>query len=166
MTDQNEQTPAPPPAADANAPSVTPQATYIKDCSFEAPSGPFIAGIEGQPQVNMTMRGGHSVLGTDAYEVVLNVRLEAKAGEKVVWLCELQQAGAFVIRNLSSTDVQTVLNVMAPNYLLAFARATVADLVTKGGFPPFLLPLVSFEALQSRRAQQDQPAAAPATMVN
>ena len=47
-----------------------------------------------------------------------------------------------------------VLNVMAPNYLLTFARSTVAELVTKGGFPPFLLPLVTFEALQARAAQQ------------
>lgn len=166
MTDQNDQTPVQQPAADPNAPSVTPQGVYIKDCSFEAPSGPFIGGIEGQPQVNMTMRAGNSVLGQDAYEVVLNLRLEAKGGDKVVWLCELQQAGAFVIRNLGSADLMQVLNVMAPNYLLTFARATVADLVTKGGFPPFLLPLVTFEGLQARRPQPGQPAAAAPTTVN
>ena len=166
MTDQNDQTPVQQPAADVNAPSVTPQGVYIKDCSFEAPSGPFIGGIEGQPQVNMTMRAGNSVLGQDAYEVVLNLRLEAKAGDKVVWLCELQQAGAFVVKNLVSSDLMQVLNVMAPNYLLTFARSTVAELVTKGGFPPFLLPLVTFEALQARRAQQGQPAAVTPTTVN
>jgi preprotein translocase subunit SecB len=167
MTDQNDQTPAQQPAADPNAPSVTPQAVYIKDCSFEAPSGPFIGGLEGQPQVNMTMRAGHNALGQNAHEVVLNLRLEAKAGDKVVWLCELQQAGAFVIQNLNPADLAQVLNIMAPNYLLSFARSTVAELVTKGGFPPFLLPLVSFEALQARRNQQGQPAAAaPTTTVN
>jgi preprotein translocase subunit SecB len=115
----------------------------------------------------MTMRAGHNVLGQNAHEVVLNVRLEAKAGDKVVWLCELQQAGAFVIQNLNPTDLAQVLNIMAPNYLLSFARSTVAELVSKGGFPPFLLPLVSFEALQARRNQQGQPAAAaPTTTVN
>jgi len=166
MTDQNDPTPAPQPAADPNAPSVTPQAVYIKDCSFEAPSGPFISGIEAQPQVNMNMRAGHSVLGQNAHEVVLNLRLEAKAGDKVVWLCELQQAGAFVVQNLNANDLAQVLNIMAPNYLLSFARSTVAELVTKGGFPPFLLPLVSFEALQARRPQQGQPAPAAPTTVN
>ena len=166
MTDQNDPTPVQQPAADVNAPSVTPQGVYIKDCSFEAPSGPFIGGIEGQPQVNMTMRAGNSVLGQDAYEVVLNLRLEAKGGDKVVWLCELQQAGAFVVKNLGSADLMQVLNVMAPNYLLSFARSTVAELVTKGGFPPFLLPLVTFEGLQARRAQQAQQADAAPTTVN
>jgi preprotein translocase subunit SecB len=48
---------------------------------------------------------------------------------------------------------------MAPNYLMAFARATISDLVTKGGFPPYLLPLVTFEGLQAARAAQQQAAA-------
>jgi preprotein translocase subunit SecB len=51
---------------------------------------------------------------------------------------------------------------MAPNYLLSYARSTVSELVTKGGFPPFLLPLVTFEALHARAAQQaaaQQPSA-------
>ena len=42
---------------------------------------------------------------------------------------------------------------MAPNYLMAYARATISDLVIKGGFPPFLLPLVTFEALHARAAR-------------
>ena len=163
MTDQNDPTPAQQPAADPNAPSVTPQAVYIKDCSFEAPSGPFISGIEGQPQVNMTMRAGHNVLGQNAHEVVLNLRLEAKAGDKVVWLCELQQAGAFLIKNLTTADLGQVLQIMAPNYLLSYARSTISELIGKGGFPPFLLPLVTFEALHARRAQQ-AAAEAPATV--
>jgi preprotein translocase subunit SecB len=85
---------------------------------------------------------------------VLQVNLEAKLGDKTAWLLELQQAGAFTIRNLSAADVGNVLAIAAPNYLLSFARATVADLVTKGGFPPFLLPLVTFEGLHARAAQQ------------
>jgi preprotein translocase subunit SecB len=79
-----------------------------------------------------------------------------------VWLLELQQAGAFLIRNLSAADLAQVLNIMAPNYLMAFARATVSELITKGGFPPFLLPLVTFEALHARAQQQ----AAAASSVN
>ena len=44
MTDQNSQTPAQQPAADPQAPVVTPQAIYIKDVSFESPNGPFVGG--------------------------------------------------------------------------------------------------------------------------
>ena len=100
----------------------------------------------------------------DVHEVVLQINLEAKAGDKVVWLLELQQAGAFMIRNLSASDVGQVLSIMAPNYLLAFARATVSETVVKGGFPPFLLPLVTFEGLHARAAQQAATQSAPAAV--
>ena len=156
MTEPNSQAPA----ADPNAPFVNPQAIYIKDVSFEAPNGPFLQSSEGAPSVNLNLATRAAALAQDLHEVVLQVNLEAKLGDKVVWLLELQQAGAFTIRNLSANDVGNVLTIAAPNYLLSFARATVSDLVTKGGFPPFLLPLVTFEGLHARAsAQQQQPAA-------
>jgi preprotein translocase subunit SecB len=142
------------PAADPNAPLITPQAVYIKDCSFEAPNGPFMAGNEGTPTVNLNISTRASALAQDLHEVVLQVNLEAKTGEKTVWLLELQQAGAFLIRNLSANDLAQVVSIMAPNYLLAFARSTVSELIGKGGFPPFLLPLVTFEGLHARAAAQ------------
>jgi len=166
MTEQNTQTP--PPAADQNAPVVNPQAVYIKDCSFEAPNGPFV-NAQGNPQVNLNISTRATALAQDVHEVVVQVNLAAKAGDKVVWLLELQQAGAFLIRNLSATDLAQILSIVAPNYLMSFARATVSELVVKGGFPPFLLPLVTFEALHARAAQQQaaqQAAAAPSGTVN
>jgi preprotein translocase subunit SecB len=155
-----EQTPLNPQPADQNAPAVNPQAIYIKDCSFESPNGPFVAGFQGQPTVNLNIGTRATALAQDMHEVILQLNLEAKAGDKVVWLLELQQAGAFMIRNLSANDLAQVLSIVAPNYLLAFARAAVTDLVSKGGFPPFLLPLVTFEALHARA--QQQPGGAPA----
>jgi preprotein translocase subunit SecB len=142
------------PVADPNAPLINPQAVYIKDCSFEAPTGPFMGGTEGSPTVNLNLATRANALAQDMHEVVLQVNLEAKVGDKTVWLLELQQAGAFTIRNLSTNDLGQVLSIVAPNYLLSFARSTIAELVTKGGFPPFLLPLVTFEGLHARAAQQ------------
>lgn len=164
MTEQNPQ--AAQPTADPTAPQVTPQAVYIKDCSFEAPNGPFVGGVQGNPSVNLNLTTRATALAQDMHEVVLQVNLEAKAGDKTVWLLELQQAGAFLIRNLSGNDLAQVVSLMAPNYLMAFARATVAELVSKGGFPPFLLPLVTFEALHARAQQQQAAQPAPAASVN
>jgi preprotein translocase subunit SecB len=155
MTEPNSQTQ---PAADPNAQVVNPQAIYIKDCSFEAPNGPFISNGQGNPSVNLNLTTRATALAQDMHEVVLQVNLEAKVGDKTVWLLELQQAGAFTIRNLSTNDLGQVLSIVAPNYLLSFARSTIAELVTKGGFPPFLLPLVTFEGLHARAAAQQQAA--------
>ena len=163
MTDQNPQNPTNA-AADPNAPLVNAQAIYLKDFSFESPNGPFVGGLEGQPAVNLNISTRANALAQDVHEVVLQINLEAKAGDKVVWLLELQQAGAFMIRNLSASDVGQVLSIMAPNYLLAFARATVSETVVKGGFPPFLLPLVTFEGLHARAAQQAATQPVPAAV--
>ncbi len=167
MTEQTPPTAPTAPTADPNAPLVNPQAIYIKDCSFEAPNGPFIGGPQGQqPSVNLNISTRATALAQDMHEVVLQVNLEAKAGDKVVWLLELQQAGAFLIRNLSANDLGQVLSIMAPNYLMSFARSTVAELVGKGGFPPFLLPLVTFEALHAHAKQQQAAAQAAGGSVN
>ena len=167
MTDQNSQTPPPSqPATDSQAPVVTPQAVYVKDVSFESPNGPF-GQFEGQPAVNLNIGTRAAAVAQDIHEVVLQVNLEAKVGDKTVWLLELQQAGAFMIKNLSAGDLAQVVSIMAPNYLLSYARSTVSELVVKGGFPPFLLPLVTFEALHARAAQQAaaaQAAPTPATV--
>ena len=105
MTDQNAATPA----VDPNAPVVTPQVVYLKDCSFESPNGPFVGGLEGQPAVNLNISTRATAIAQDLHEVVVQVHLEAKAGDKVVWLLELQQAGAFLVRNLVATDVAQVV---------------------------------------------------------
>ncbi len=155
----NQPMPPTQPAVDPNAPVINPQAVYIKDCSFEAPTGPFVTAADSAPTVSLNLSTRASAIAQDLHEVVVQVNLEAKAGDKTVWLLELQQAGAFMIRNLSANDLGQVLAIVAPNYLLSFARSTVADLVSKGGFPPFLLPLVTFEGLHARAQQQQAPAA-------
>jgi preprotein translocase subunit SecB len=95
--------------------------------------------------------------------------VEAKAGDTTVWLVELQQAGAFGVRNFPQPDLQRLLGIFCPNYLLPYAREVISSLLTRGGFPPFLLPPVNFEGLfnqAAQRAQQPQQPASPAASVN
>jgi preprotein translocase subunit SecB len=156
-------------ANDPNAPQFAPQAVYIKDVSFEAPAGPRLAPNTPNPTINLTLSTTVNDRGGDFKEVVLTVRVEAQAAEKTVWLCELQQAGAFGIRNVPQPDMQRLLGIFCPNYLLPYARQVVSDLLMKGGFPPFLLPPVNFDALFAQaqaRAQQQQPAPAQNPAVN
>ena len=86
--------------ADPNAPQFAPQAVYVKDVSFEAPAGPRVAPNAANPTINLNLNTSVNDLGGDLKEVVLTVRVEAQAAEKTVWLVELQQAGAFGIRNV------------------------------------------------------------------
>lgn len=150
-------------AGDPNAPQFAPQVVYLKDVSFEAPNGPRVPNQNAAPTINMNLNTTVNELGPELKEVVLTVRLEAKVSEQTLWLCELQQAGAFGVRNVPNEDLQRLLGIYCPGYLLPYARQTASDLLLKGGFPPFLLPPVNFEMLFERaraQAQQQQPQAA------
>jgi preprotein translocase subunit SecB len=147
---------------DASAPQFEAQAVYLKDVSFEAPNGPRVAS-SANPTISLNLGISVHDLGGDLKEVVLTVHVEAKAADKTVWLVEVQQAGAFGIRNVPTDEMQRMLGIFCPNYLLPYARQVISDLLTKGGFSPFLLPPVNFEALLHQAAAQ---AAGTADAVN
>src|SRR5262245_35393613 len=105
-------------AADPNAPQFAPQVVYLKDVSFEAPNGPRVPNQNTAPTINMNLNTTVNDLGPELKEVVLTVRLEAQVNGQTLWLCELQQAGAFGVRNVPNEDLQRLLGIYCPNYLL------------------------------------------------
>ena len=143
---------------DPNAPQLSLQAVYLKDCSYEAPNGPRVQG-EWNPQINLDLHTGVNPIAQDAREVVLTVTVSAKQGEATLFLVEVKQAGVFIMRNLGEADVKRSVASICPSVLFPYARAAVSQLVTQGGFPQFLLPPVNFDALYARSG--DQPAVQP-----
>jgi preprotein translocase subunit SecB len=152
MADETPQT------ADPNAPQFAPQAVYVKDLSYEAPQGPRLPGNGVNPTINLNLNTSVNDLGPELREVVLTVNVQAVIGDKTLWLVEMQQAGAFALRNIPPNDLQRLMGIYCPGYLLPYARQTISDLLLKGGFPPFLLPPVNFEALFEQAQQQPQAA--------
>jgi preprotein translocase subunit SecB len=141
-------------AAGANAQGLALQNVYVKDVSFEAPQGPFIPAQSQDPKMGLNLSSSSNSLGGDAHEVVLTITLEAKTGEIPVYLVEVKQAGVFVVRGYDPDDTRRILGSFAPNVLFPYARQTVSDLIVKGGFPPFFLPPVNFDALYERSLQE------------
>jgi len=132
-----------------NGPQLALQAVYLKDCSYEAPNGPRVNGTW-NPQINLDLHTAVSQLSADVNEIVLTVTVSAKQNEVTLFLVEVKQAGAFLMRNLPEEDVRRAVGTVCPGVLFPFARAAVSNLVTQGGFPQFLLPPVNFEALYAR----------------
>jgi preprotein translocase subunit SecB len=109
---------------------------------------------EWRPEINLNLQTKNQVVGEDLREVVLSVTAEAKLGEKTAFICEVQQAGVFMIKGFSDEEQGQLVGAYCPNLLFAFAREAVTDLVGKGGFPGLLLQPVNFEALYLKQMQE------------
>ena len=141
-------------------PSFQIEKIYVKDISLEIPNAPQVF-LEAQgPQLEIQVRNESAQFAEGLYEVVITVTVTAKAGDKTMFLAEASQAGIFSLRDVPQDDLEPLLAVACPTILYPYARETISDLVTRGGFPPVLLAPVSFEAIYAQR-QQQQGAAGP-----
>ena len=133
------------------------QRIYLKDVSFEAPGAPQIFTQQGQPNVELNLAQRVTQLGTDAYEVVLSVTATCRVEDKTAYLAEVQQAGIFGLTGFEPQARDAILSTYAPNVLFPYVRQIISDLVQNGGFPPFFLQPINFDALyaeqQRRRAE-------------
>lgn len=134
------------------------QKIYLKDSSFEAPNTPSVFGQEWKPHVNLNISTKNQVVGEGAYEVVLTITAEASIGEQTAFLCEIHQAGVFVLQGLSDDEMKRVLGSFCPNQLYPYARETVSDLVGKGGFPNLMLQPIDFNTLLEHHQREVEKA--------
>jgi len=147
--------------AEEQQPSFQIEKIYVKDASLEIPGAPQVF-LEAQgPQLEIQVRNESAQFADGLYEVAVTVTVTAKAGDKTLFLAEAAQAGIFSVRGVPQEDLEPLLAVACPTILYPYARETISDLVTRGGFPPVLLAPVSFEALYAQRMQQQQAAAGP-----
>ena len=131
------------------------QSVYLKDCSYESPNGPRLPNNQGwEPKFQLNMNTTAEELAADVREVLLTITLEAKQGDATLYLVEVKQAGVFSIAGASIEDLKRLIGSFCPSVLFPYAREVISDLIVKGGFPNFLLPLVNFDALFSQAAAE------------
>lgn len=135
-------------------------AQYVKDLSFENPNTP------------ESLRNGKSMpvmdvnIGMDArkiadekmpflYEVVLNVRAEAKRDDKVVFIAELQYGVSVSLNDMPEDTHHPVLLIEIPRLAFPYARQILSDMTVQGGYPPLLLNPVDFQALYMDRFKDE-----------
>lgn len=136
---------------------------YIKDFSFESPRGPevFTSG-EWNPKTNLNLRSAHAAAPGDMHEVVLTITVEAKQEDKTLFLIELHQAGLFQINGYSGEDFDAIVGSFCPGTLFPYARESIANIVSKGGFPEFVLQPINFDVLYAESRKQAAPQQASA----
>ena len=140
--------------AEAAGPAFTVEKIYVKDVSFEVPGAPAIFTENVQPELQLNLNQKVQRLSDTAFEVVLGVTLTCKAGDKTAYVAEVQQAGIFGLMGLEAQAVDVLLGTQCPNILFPYVRQLVSDLVQAGGFPPFFLQPINFEALYAESLRQ------------
>ena len=139
------------------------QKIYVKDFSFESPHTPDVFGkTNWSPKTNLNLRSSHTTGTDNNHEVVLTITIEAKEDEQTFFLVELQQAGLFHIAGYDEAEFKAIVGSYCPNILFPYARESVANIVSKGGFPEFLLQPINFDALYTQGMAQAQAQAQPA----
>jgi len=132
------------------------QKIYCKDISFETPNSPVIFTKEGQPELKVDLNTSVNNLAEGLYEVILQVTATTQVEDKTAFLAEVHQAGIFNINGFEGQHLDGMLGSYCPSILFPYARETVSDLVTKGGFPQLVLQPVNFDAIYAQHLQERQ----------
>jgi preprotein translocase subunit SecB len=141
--------------------SLSVNAQYIKDLSFESPN---VLRIITQPSAStpeVAFNLGVQVngVGPESFEVTLSVRAEAKRDGIVAFIVELAYGGVFTITGAPAEQLEPILFIEAPRLLFPFARAIVADLTRDGGYTPLMLNPIDFVDLYRRKLAERQAGA-------
>ena len=134
---------------------------YVKDFSFESPQSPGVFRTNGwSPKTSLNLRSTHTPVDGDFHEVVLTISVEAKDGDKTVFLVEVHQAGLFEVTGHTPDEAGMLFGSFCPNILFPYARESISTMIQKGGFPEFVLQPINFDALYMQSMQQQQEQAA------
>jgi preprotein translocase subunit SecB len=134
------------------------QRVYLKDMSLEQPNSPRILLEQAQPQVEINLAVAADPVSEGIYEVAVTATVTTKLGDRTLFLMEAKQAGIFEIRNLPQDQLGPVIGIACPGIVYPYLRATVADIITRAGFPPVHLTEVNFQAMYEAQLQAQQGA--------
>ncbi|MBM3364828.1 MAG: protein-export chaperone SecB [Betaproteobacteria bacterium] len=129
------------------------QRIYLKDMSLEQPNSPAIFLEQDGPSIEVQIDVGNQKLADDIYEATVTVTITAKIRDKIAFLVEGKQGGIFELRNIPEDQLEPLLGIACPNILYPYLRANIADMVTRGGFPPIHLTEINFEVFYQQRKQ-------------
>ncbi|MFM7227614.1 MAG: protein-export chaperone SecB, partial [Betaproteobacteria bacterium] len=120
---------------------------------LEQPNSPAIFLEQDGPSIEVQIDVGNQKLADDIYEATVTVTITAKIRDKIAFLVEGKQGGIFELRNIPEDQLEPLLGIACPNILYPYLRANIADMVTRGGFPPIHLTEINFEVFYQQRKQ-------------
>jgi preprotein translocase subunit SecB len=127
-------------------------AQFIRDLSFENPRAPESLRVgAAQPQIDLGVEMNARGREDGFFEVELKLSAKANREDGALFVVELLYGGVFQITGVAPEDMEPVLLIECPRYLFPFARRTIADVTSEGGFPPLLLDPIDFAGVYAAR---------------
>ncbi|MCF6364457.1 MAG: protein-export chaperone SecB [Gammaproteobacteria bacterium] len=121
---------------------------YLKNVSFYVTDGYDISSLEGTPHTSFDIRTSDAPLTEKLIEVVLTVTLTCKMDDRVDILIEVNQAGIFLTRGYSASELRYMVRSFGPcNILFPYAREVIDDLLSKSDITPIHLVPPNFDTL-------------------
>lgn len=124
---------------------------FLKDVSFQAPSGAAAFSQEWSPQVKVDLKVDSEPLGNNLYDVSLRLSVLSRTGTNTHFMIEVVQGGVFSIVGYDEAKVHQILHTVCPDTLYPYARETIDGLIVKARFPTLLLDPVDFGATYAAR---------------
>jgi len=133
---------------------------YLKDLSFESPNAPESFFIQNpEANVDMRLKLANRKVDENHWEVSIEISatIKDKKSDKVMYIIELEHAGAFFLQNIPEEYLQQVLHVDCPTILFPYTRQIASQASVDGGFMPFMMEPMNFAGMyQSKMQQQKQ----------
>ena len=127
---------------------------YVKDLSFENPGGPdSLLTLKELPHGTVRVDVRVQPRTPPEIEIVLFLAVEAKAGDKVVYMCECEYGGVFRLGRVAQDVVLPLIMIEAPRLLFPFARQISTNAIAAGGFPPLMINPIDFAALYREKRE-------------
>ena len=93
-------------------------------------------------------------LAEAAFEVSLGITITCTLNGKTAYLAEVEQAGVFGLAGFDEQILDAMLGTQCPNILYPYATAAIGQLIVNGGFPPFPMQPINFDALYGESLRQ------------
>ena len=131
---------------------------YVKDLSFENPGAPalFLQPPDGAPDIAIEVNVTADQIGENLFEVNLHVEAQAKAGDTVLFITELDYGAIAEIGDIPEEHKQPLILIEVPRMLFPFARAIISNVTRDGGFPPLMISNVDFVDMYRRSKETAQ----------
>ncbi len=143
--------------ADTQDPVFHIQRVYLKEASLEQPNSPAILLEQEQPTVDIQLGIEAGQVADGVYEVCVTATVTTKITDRTVFLAECKQGGIFEIRNIPEDQMGAIMGIACPQIVYPYLRASVADLITRAGFPPVHLSEINFQAMFEQQQQAQDP---------